>query len=94
MRILIIEDERRLAAYLQRGLTENGHVVDLAADGNDGKHLAIEGEYDLVLLDIMIPGLDGFAVLERLRRHKSTPAPMLTARDKVEDRARGASGRR
>lgn len=89
MRILIIEDERRLAAYLQRGLTENGYVVDLAADGIDGKHLAIEGEYDLVLLDVMIPGLDGFAVLEHLRRHKSTPVLMLTARDKVEDRVRG-----
>ncbi len=89
MRILIIEDEHRLALYLQKGLTENGYVVDIATDGIDGKHLAIEGEYDLVLLDVMIPGLDGFAVLEHLRKCKNTPVLMLTARDKVEDRVRG-----
>ena len=89
MRILIIEDERRLASYLQKGLSENGYVVDVASDGIDGKHLATEGEYDLILLDVMIPGLDGFAVLEQVRKQKSTPVLMLTARDKVEDRVRG-----
>lgn len=89
MHILIIEDERRLASYLRKGLTENGYVVDVAADGIDGKHRAIEKEYDLILLDVMIPGLDGFAVLEQLRKHKTTPVLMLTARDKVEDRVRG-----
>ena len=89
MRILIIEDERRLASYLQKGLAENGYVVDVAADGIDGKHLAIEGEYDLILLDVMIPELDGFAVLEQLRKRRSTPVLMLTARDKIEDRVRG-----
>ena len=89
MRILIIEDESRLASYLQRGLSENGYVVDVASDGIDGKHLATEGEYDLVLLDLMIPGLDGFSVLEQLRKEKGTPVLILTARDKVEDRVRG-----
>lgn len=89
MRILIIEDERRLAAYLQKGLTENGYVVDTAPNGIDGRHMALEGEYDLVLLDVMIPGIDGFSVLEHLRRQKNTPVLMLTARDKVEDRVRG-----
>ena len=73
MRILIVEDEHRLAPYLQRGLSENGYVVDVAADGVDGRHLAAEGEYDLILLDVMIPGLDGFAVLEQLRKQKNTP---------------------
>lgn len=89
MRILIIEDESRLASYLQKGLAENGYVVDIAADGIDGKHLALEGEYDLVLLDVMIPGIDGFAVLEQLRKRKNTPVLMLTARDKIDDRVRG-----
>ncbi|MES3009757.1 MAG: heavy metal response regulator transcription factor [Pseudomonadota bacterium] len=89
MRILVIEDERKLARYLQQGLGENGYVVDIAHDGIDGRHLATEGEYDLVLLDVMLPGVDGFGVLSALRRVKSTPVLMLTARDKVEDRVRG-----
>ncbi len=89
MRILVIEDERKLARYLQQGLGENGYVVDIAHDGIDGKHLATEGDYDLVLLDVMLPGVDGFGVLSALRRVKSTPVLMLTARDKVEDRVRG-----
>jgi two-component system copper resistance phosphate regulon response regulator CusR len=89
MRILIIEDEHRLADYLQKGLTENGYVVDVAKDGIDGRHLAIEGSHDLVLLDVMLPGLDGFAVLKELREQKNTPVLMLSARDKVEDRVRG-----
>ena len=89
MRLLVIEDESRLAAYLRKGLSENGYVVDVAADGIDGKHLAIEGEYDLVLLDAMLPGIDGFGVLRALRAVKDTPVLMLTARDKVEDRVKG-----
>ncbi|MBA2724335.1 MAG: heavy metal response regulator transcription factor [Methylibium sp.] len=89
MRVLIIEDERRLADYLQKGLTENGYVVDAARDGVDGRHLATEGEYDLVLLDVMLPGVDGFAVLKQLREKKNMPILMLTARDRVEDRVRG-----
>ncbi|MBB1161557.1 heavy metal response regulator transcription factor [Aquariibacter albus] len=89
MRLLIIEDEPRLAAYLHKGLREHGHVVDVARDGIDGRHLALEGDYDLVLLDVMLPGLDGFAVLKDLRARKNTPVLMLTARDQVEDRVRG-----
>lgn len=89
MRILVIEDERKLARYLQQGLGENGYVVDIAHDGIDGKHLATEGDYDLVLLDVMLPGVDGFGVLSAFRKVKSTPVLMLTARDKVEDRVRG-----
>ncbi len=92
MRILIVEDEAKLADYLHKGLTENGYVVDIARTGIDGKHLAVEGEYDLVLLDIMLPGIDGFGVLAALRKEKSTPVLMLTARDKVEDRVKGLQG--
>jgi two-component system copper resistance phosphate regulon response regulator CusR len=89
MRLLIIEDEPRLAAYLHKGLREHGHVVDVVRDGIDGRHLALEGDYDLVLLDVMLPGVDGFAVLKDLRARKNTPVLMLTARDQVEDRVRG-----
>ena len=92
MRILIVEDEVKLADYLHKGLTENGYVVDIARTGIDGKHLAVEGEYDLVLLDLMLPGIDGFGVLAALRKEKNTPVLMLTARDKVEDRVKGLQG--
>jgi two-component system copper resistance phosphate regulon response regulator CusR len=92
MRILVVEDEQRLAEYLKKGLTEGGYVVDVAHDGIDGKHLAVEGEYDLVILDVMLPGIDGFGVLKALRSTKDTPVLMLTARDKVEDRVQGLKG--
>jgi two-component system copper resistance phosphate regulon response regulator CusR len=90
MRLLVVEDEAKLAQYLQKGLSENGYVVDTAADGIEGRRLATGGDYDLLLLDLMLPGVDGFGVLAALRaagRH--TPVLMLTARDKVEDRVRG-----
>ena len=89
MRILVIEDEHKLADYLRKGLAENGYVVDLARDGIDGRHLAVEGEYDLVVLDVGLPGIDGFGVLAAMRPHVGTPVLMLTSRDKVEDRVRG-----
>ncbi len=90
MRLLVIEDEPKLADYLHKGLSENGHVVDVARDGIQGRLLACEGEYDLVLLDLMLPGVDGFGVLKAMReRAVQTPVLMLTARDKVEDRVRG-----
>ena len=90
MRLLVVEDEIKLAQYLHKGLSENGHVVDLAHDGIDGRRLAVGGEYDLVLLDVMLPGVDGFGVLAAMRAEgRSTPVLMLTARDKVEDRVRG-----
>ena len=89
MRLLVIEDEPKLADYLHRGLSENGHVVDVAHDGIEGRRLATEGDYDLLLLDIMLPGIDGFGVLKALRARANTPVLMLTARDRVEDRVRG-----
>jgi two-component system copper resistance phosphate regulon response regulator CusR len=90
MRLLVVEDEVKLAQYLHKGLSENGHVVDLAHDGIEGRRLASGGEYDLVLLDLMLPGVDGFGVLAAMRAAgRRTPVLMLTARDKVEDRVRG-----
>ena len=92
MRILVVEDEHKLADYLKKGLSEHGYVVDICRDGQDGMHAATEGYYDLVVLDFMLPGMDGFAVLNALRKSKDTPVLMLTARDKVEDRVRGLEG--
>ena len=89
MRLLVIEDESKLADYLHKGLSENGYVVDVARDGIEGRRLATEGDYDLVLLDMMLPGIDGFGVLKAVRAQGNTPVLMLTARDKVEDRVRG-----
>jgi two-component system copper resistance phosphate regulon response regulator CusR len=89
MKLLVIEDEVRLADYLRKGLSENGYVVDVAHDGIDGLHLAVEGTYDLVVLDVMLPGKDGFEVLAGLRSRRQTPVLMLTARDAVEDKVRG-----
>lgn len=89
MRLLVIEDEPKLADYLRKGLSENGYVVDVAHDGLRGRQLACEGDYDLVLLDLMLPGVDGFGVLKAMRERGQTPVLMLTARDKVEDRVHG-----
>ena len=89
MRLLVIEDELKLSDYLHKGLSENGYVVDVARDGIQGRHLATQGEYDLLLLDLMLPGIDGFGVLKAVRAQGNTPVLMLTARDKVEDRVRG-----
>ena len=92
MRILVIEDEPKLADYLKKGLSEQSHVVDLARDGVNGLHLALEGVYDLIVLDVMLPGVDGFGILASVREQKDTPILMLTARDAVEDRVRGLEG--
>lgn len=90
MRILIVEDERKAADYLHRGLTESGFVVDTALNGDDGLHLALEGSYDLIVLDIGLPRRDGWSVLASLRRAgRQTPVLFLTARDAVSDRVRG-----
>lgn len=89
MKILVIEDEKKLAAYLQRGLSEEGYVVDICHDGVDGLHMAMEGTYDLLVLDGMLPGIDGLGVLAALRQAKDMPVLMLTARVQVEDRVRG-----
>jgi heavy metal response regulator len=89
MKLLVIEDEVRLATYLQKGLTEEGHVVEMAHNGIDGLHLAMECTYDLVILDSMLPRLDGLSLLAALRQSKTTPVLMLTARGQVEDRVQG-----
>jgi two-component system, OmpR family, copper resistance phosphate regulon response regulator CusR len=89
MRLLVIEDELKLSDYLHKGLSENGYVVDVAHDGIEGRHLATQGDYGLVLLDLMLPGVDGFGVLKAIRARGQMPVLMLTARDKVEDRVRG-----
>ncbi len=93
MKILIIEDDPRARAYLTRGLSEQGYVVECAEDGVDGLHLAQTGAYDVIVLDGMLPGLDGLEVLRRLRQAGDgvphTPVIMLTARDGVEERVRG-----
>jgi two-component system, OmpR family, copper resistance phosphate regulon response regulator CusR len=89
MRILIVEDEPKTAAYAKKGLTEHGFVVDIAENGVDGRHLALTSDYDLVVLDVMMPGADGWTVLREIRDKKQTPVLFLTARDDVADRVRG-----
>src|SRR5580765_8730117 len=89
MRILIVEDEPKTAAYVRKGLMEHGYVVDVANDGLDGLHLATTTEYDLILLDVMLPGIDGWSVLEGVRRQRQTPVLFLSARDQVDDRVMG-----
>jgi len=90
MRILIVEDEKKTASYLKKGLVENGYVVDCAENGEDGLHLATTGDYDLVVLDIMLPERDGWSLLSELRRAgRQTPVLFLTARDSVQDRVKG-----
>lgn len=89
MRLLIVEDDRKTAEYLRQGLSENDYVVDTAYNGVDGAHLATTGCYDLVILDVMLPGRDGWQVLQTLRKQSGTPVLFLTARDRVEDRVKG-----
>lgn len=90
MKLLIVEDEPKTGSYLQKGLTEAGFVVDLACNGLDARHLASTGHYDLIVLDIMLPVIDGLQVLRELRRGGATmPVIFLTARDKVDDRVVG-----
>ena len=89
MRILVVEDEAKTREYLRKGLSENGFIVDVAADGLDGQHLAVTGDYELIILDVMLPGRDGWQILGELRRTKDTPVLFLTARDKVDDRVKG-----
>lgn len=90
MKILVVEDEPKTGDYLQQGLTEAGFVTDLVRDGWDGLDMAQAHPYDLLILDVMLPGLNGWQVLEGLRRAgKETPVLFLTARDQVEDRVKG-----
>lgn len=92
MKLLVVEDEVKLAEYLRKGLTEEGYVVDVAHNGVDGLHLAMEGDYHLLVLDGMLPGIDGLGLLAALRQSKQTPVLMLTARIRVEDRVKGLQG--
>jgi two-component system copper resistance phosphate regulon response regulator CusR len=90
MKILVVEDEPKTGSYLKQGLSESGFTVDLARDGNDAVHVATTDDYDLVVLDVMLPGRDGWSVLRALRdAGKSMPVLFLTARDRVEDRVKG-----
>ncbi len=90
MKLLVVEDEQKAGDYLRQGLTEAGFVVDLARDGIDGLHEALTEEYDLIILDIMLPKLDGWGVLQALRNAgRDMPILFLTARDQVDDRVRG-----
>ena len=90
MKILIVEDEHKTGEYLRQGLGEAGFVVDLSRDGTDGLHQALQEPYDLVILDVMLPGIDGWQVLHGIRkRGLQMPVLFLTARDQVEDRIKG-----
>ncbi|MEK6368435.1 MAG: heavy metal response regulator transcription factor [Burkholderia gladioli] len=89
MRILIVEDEEKMRTYLQRGLTEASYGVAVAGNGEDGLFMALEEDFDLLILDVMLPVIDGLEVLRRLRQRKSTPVLLLTARDSVPDKVEG-----
>ena len=89
MRILVVEDEVKAADYLRKGLGESGYVVEVAHNGIDGQFMAQESEFDLVILDVMLPGIDGWQLLQIIRRKSQVPVLFLTARDAVEDRVKG-----
>lgn len=90
MRILLVEDEKKIASFIERGLTEQHYSVDVAYDGNEGLYLAEINPYDLIILDVMLPGKDGFAVCQELRKKEfDVPILMLTARDDVRDKIYG-----
>ena len=87
MRILVVEDEKKTTAYLRKGLTEHGFAVDVAAEGTEGLSCALADAYELLILDVMLPGRDGWFVLRELRRAwKDMPVLILTARDAIHDR--------
>ena len=95
VRVLIVEDQPKLAALLARGLREEGHAADVAARGEDALWMAPAAAYDVVVLDVMLPGIDGFETCRRLRRNGFwTPVLMLTARDAIDDRVAGLDVRR
>jgi len=90
MRLLVVEDDSRVSSFIQRGLVQEGFAVDVAADGRDAFHLAMHEPYDLIVLDVLIPHMDGFTVLSEIRRHGCrTSVLVLSARDGVGDRVRG-----
>ena len=87
MRILIIEDEIKAAEYLKKGLTNSGYQVETSNDGIDGLFIAQSSDFDLLILDVMLPGIDGWSFIRRFRERSQAPVLFLTARDAVEDRA-------
>lgn len=90
MKILVVEDELKTGSYIQQGLVEAGFVVDLERDGTNGLHYALTEAYDLIILDVMLPGLTGWQILEGIRKAgKDVPVLFLTARDHVDDRVKG-----
>lgn len=90
MRVLVVEDEPGIAKFIRQGLSEAGYVVDVASDGEDGLNYALATEYDIIVLDILLPRMDGLRILKELRsRSVKTPVLLLTARDTVDDRVRG-----
>ena len=92
MRLLIVEDEPRLLRTLSKALREEGYAVDTAEEGEEGAFKALSCDYDAVVLDVMLPGMDGWEILRRLRNEKATPVLMLTARDATTDRVKGLDG--
>lgn len=90
MRVLLVEDEKKLSSFIKRGLKEKDYAVDVASNGTDGLFMATSNPYDLIILDIMIPGQDGISVCKALRKtNNTTPILMLTARDEVDDKVTG-----
>ena len=90
MRVLLVEDEEKVASFIQNGLREEGYAVDVAYNGQDGLDMAESNDYDLIVLDLMLPGRSGLDVLERLREeHIFTPVLVLTAKDSIQDKVRG-----
>ena len=90
MRILVVEDDKKVAGFIKKGLEEETYAVDVAYDGEDGLHFGSEGQYDLIVLDIMLPKIDGLEILSQLRdQGKDTPILLLTAKDAVDDKVAG-----
>ncbi|MBT3516438.1 MAG: heavy metal response regulator transcription factor [Nitrospina sp.] len=90
MRILVVEDDKKVAGFIKKGLEEESYAVDVAYDGEDGLHFGSEGQYDLIILDIMLPKIDGLEILSQLRdQGKDTPILLLTAKDAVDDKVTG-----
>ena len=90
MRILVIEDERKIAQFIRRGLKEEGYAVDVASDGEEGHFLSTTNDYDIIILDLMLPKMDGMILCKKLREEKNPVSIiMLTAKDEVEDKIRG-----
>ncbi|CAI2424279.1 heavy metal response regulator transcription factor [Serratia liquefaciens] len=89
MRLLLVEDEEKTASYIRHALAESGFIVDVSAEVPEGLHYALEYDYDAIILDVMLPGMDGYRVLESIRSRKQTPILMLSARGSVDERVKG-----